>query len=55
MLGGVTRTTVSLTVIVIEASGALVFGFPLMFTLYITKWVGDFFTEVRQYYIGNMI
>eukprot|EP00049_Salpingoeca_infusionum_P000803 m.42478 g.42478 ORF g.42478 m.42478 type:complete len:791 (-) comp10693_c0_seq2:209-2581(-) len=42
-LGGVTRMTVSLVVIMFELTGGLIYILPLMVAILVSKWVGDAF------------
>lgn len=45
MLGGVVRMTISLTVIIIEATGNISYGLPIMLAVIFAKWFGDVFNE----------
>ncbi|CEM07994.1 unnamed protein product [Vitrella brassicaformis CCMP3155] len=52
MLGGVTRMTISLVVIMFELTGGLSYIVPFMISVMISKWVGDaFFPGVYDCYI----
>ena len=44
MLGGVVRMTISITVILVEATNDLRYAFPIMASILVSKWVGDMFT-----------
>lgn len=44
MLGGVTRMTISITVLVMEGAGALQLTGPLMVAVFVAKMVGDALT-----------
>ncbi|OQS07954.1 Chloride Channel (ClC) Family [Thraustotheca clavata] len=45
MLGGVTRMTISLTVILLECTGNIEYGLPLIVTLFSARWVGNYFNH----------
>eukprot|EP01136_Pigoraptor_vietnamica_P006623 Opistho-1_new@39758 len=49
MMGGVTRMTVSLVVIIFELTGGLTYVLPVMLTVLASKWVGDAFGREGMY------
>ncbi|KAI5124285.1 hypothetical protein M0805_005132 [Coniferiporia weirii] len=49
MLGGVTRMTISLVVILFELTGALSHVLPIMISVMVSKWVGDAFGKEGIY------
>lgn len=52
-LGGVVRMTISLTVILIESTNEITYGLPIMITLMVAKWTGDFFNKgIYDIHIG---
>ncbi|CAH0477915.1 unnamed protein product [Peronospora belbahrii] len=45
MLGGMARMTISLTVIILECTGVIEWGLPIMVSLMAARWVGNSFNE----------
>ena len=45
MLGGMARMTISLSVILIEATGNISYGLPIFFTILVTRLIGNLFNE----------
>ena len=54
-LGGVTRMTVSLIVIMFELTGGLTYIVPIMVAVMISKWVGDAFVKDGMYPLINSL
>lgn len=42
--------TISLTVILMEATRNITYGLPMMLVIMVAKWVGDIFNEVSIMY-----
>jgi chloride channel 3/4/5 len=49
MLGGITRLTVALTVIMFEVTGGLEYIIPIMISVVCSKWIGDAFGKKPLY------
>ncbi|KAJ0409404.1 hypothetical protein P43SY_002294 [Pythium insidiosum] len=45
MLGGMARMTISLTVIILECTGVIEWGLPIMLALMAARWIGNSFNE----------
>lgn len=54
-LGGIVRMTASLTVILMEASGSVIVGLPILLTLIAAKYAGDFFSEVSLQVLSSTL
>ena len=45
MLGGITRMTISVTVILLECTGNIQYGLPLITTFFAARFIGNYFNE----------